>query len=666
MRLFDLLMLLALCLPVNSAWAQDRADLLEGVQEVVAPGGIPGDLVVFGDQALVVLTGKRGGERLPLIAAGRYGQGRAVAVGHEAFFGSTAFKIPDNVRLVDNIAQWAGNRPLKGLPVGLMDQDTALASTLSEAGCRVRILKAGDLPGALAQVNVLWLNQASLDGGVNRARIEAVQRWIQAGGGLVEDGPGWGWQETHPGQDLARDQSANRLLRPLGIAFSGAMLEPTGKEGFTTGEDDVWLTQANLALEALEAHAAGRETLTAPQVEQATTTLAQALRGLPESQSGFVCRVETLCADQGDVIPTKEKPITREMPFARLKAVLDWQRLRRLPPDQVTAHPAAASFPGAVPAGAPRETRKVTIDTHVPEWHCTGLYAAPGEVVTTTLPAAAAGKGLQVRIGAHTDRLWELDRWERFPEITLTRPLEAPVTRIASAFGGLLYIVVPPNCRLGVVPVRIAHVVAAPRFLRGVTRRDDWQRALRTAPAPWAELEGRKVILTLPSSVVRHLDDPEPLLAYWDQMMSLCYAFFAAPERPRPERYCVDRQISAGYMHSGYPIMTGEDVAKTFCDLGVLRGPEAIRCWGFYHEMGHNFQQPEWTWDDFGEVTNNLFSLYASEKLNGVAIGAHPAMTAAEIARREQAVAAAPGEERYYAKDPWYPLTMFFLLRRQF
>ncbi len=155
-------------------------------------------------------------------------------------------------------------------------------------------------------------------------------------------------------------------------------------------------------------------------------------------------------------------------------------------------------------------------------------------------------------------------------------------------------------------------------------------------------------------------------MAFWDEEMERCYAFFAAPRRPRPERYCVDRQISAGYMHSGYPIMTGEDVAKTFCDVSTLRGPDAIKCWGFYHEMGHNFQQPEWTWAAFGEVTNNLFSLYGTETLNGALIGAHPAMTPQEIAKRVHLVATAPNQTRYYEKDPWYPLTMFWLMRHEF
>jgi hypothetical protein len=40
--------------------------------------------------------------------------------------------------------------------------------------------------------------------------------------------------------------------------------------------------------------------------------------------------------------------------------------------------------------------------------------------------------------------------------------------------------------------------------------------------------------------------------------------------------------------------------------------------WGHYHELGHNLQRPDWTFAGTGEVTCNLFSLYAGEVLNGI------------------------------------------------
>ena len=662
---------LALAAPTEATDAADRARLLQGVSEIIAPGGIVGDFVVFGPNAFAVVTGLNGKARLPIVAGAHYGRGRAVTLGHEAFVGGAGLQNADDARFAANIAQWLGGKPLAQTRIGLCGQTDELRDALRAAGCRVTQVKAGGLPASLADLDALWLDQAGLDGMENRARVEAVRQWVGRGGGVCVAGPAWGWRSLHPSLDLATDHSGNRLVMPMGLAFADGEAEPTGKRGFLTPQNpdasSFALTGAEQAVEALQAFADGKRTLTGGEREQITATLTGAVGALARIQPAFVQRVQALCAAQGgDIAPTKQTPIRSADLFARLNATLDAQKWQHSKPEDITASPAAASFPGDVPAEAKRLTQTSMIDTQVPEWHGVGLYAAPGDVITITLPASAAGKGLAVRIGAHTDRLWHLDHWERFPDISLSRPLQTVTTRVASPFGGTIYIEVPDRCTLGIVPVTVANAVAAPRYVRGVTSVEAWKRDIRAAPGPWAELEGKLVILTVPASAVRDLDDPQALMAYWDDVMEHCYAFYAAPKRRRAERYCVDRQISAGYMHSGYPIMTGEDVARTFCDVSILRGASGIKCWGFYHEMGHNFQQPEWTWQAFGEVTNNLFSLYGAEALNGVKVGAHPAMTQAEIAKRVQTVANAPGREAYYARDPWYPLTMFWLLRQEF
>ena len=41
------------------------------------------------------------------------------------------------------------------------------------------------------------------------------------------------------------------------------------------------------------------------------------------------------------------------------------------------------------------------------------------------MPPAAAGKGLSVEIGCHTDALWDLDAWPRFPRLDRTEALDA-------------------------------------------------------------------------------------------------------------------------------------------------------------------------------------------------------------------------------------------------
>ncbi len=76
-------------------------------------------------------------------------------------------------------------------------------------------------------------------------------------------------------------------------------------------------------------------------------------------------------------------------------------------------------------------------------------------------------------------------------------------------------------------------------------------------------------------------------------------------ERKRPERIVADVQISAGYMHSGYPIMIPTSAAPKMVTFGKLKFPG----WGFYHEIGHNHQRGYFTFEGTGEVTNNVLGM---------------------------------------------------------
>lgn len=234
-----------------------------------------------------------------------------------------------------------------------------------------------------------------------------------------------------------------------------------------------------------------------------------------------------------------------------------------------------------------------------------------------TVPERWRNRGLAIRIGCHTDRLWSKPKWKRFPEISVERKIRAARTEFESPFGGPVYLVVPRN-RSGVIEVAIGGAVDAPWFVKDRTDPETWRKSIRKAPAPWAELQAKRVVLSVPSEVVRELDDPQSLLEFWDEILDMCAELGARPLGGRPQRIVTDRQISAGYMHSGYPIMMGLDVRRTLVDVAAMKAGRRGGIWGFWHELGHNHQRSEWTFDGTIEVTCNLFSLFVQERLTGV------------------------------------------------
>ncbi len=334
---------------------------------------------------------------------------------------------------------------------------------------------------------------------------------------------------------------------PMGIVFAGGTVSGSSGEKYLTDAALTDNTSANEAIEALEAQMAGTKTLTKQQISQITAVLGETVASLSGNDSSPIGkRIYAICAEKGSHIPTKQAPVTTAMPIDRLKAAIDFRASKTLPVDKIKANPSPATFPGAVPAEAKRQTKTITIDTSVPEWHGVGLYAPPGEVIMVTVPAEYAGKGYGVRIGEHTDTLWNLDKWERFPDISNSHQITIATTRVVNAFGGTIFIEVPQRSSLGNLLVTISGAVEAPRFIRGVTTKEEWVRKIRSTPGPWAELQGNLVCISIPSYALRDLDDPEALMQYRDEVMENCCTLYAAPKRKRPERYCVDVQISAG------------------------------------------------------------------------------------------------------------------------
>ena len=174
---------------------------------------------------------------------------------------------------------------------------------------------------------------------------------------------------------------------------------------------------------------------------------------------------------------------------------------------------------------------------------------------------------------------------------------------------------VPNNCNLGTIKVGISGAVESPLYIHGKTNPDEWRKTIRNAPAPWAELATGKIIITVPSENIRTLDDPAALMDVWDDILDACADLATiSRDRPSPERIVPDVQISAGYMHSGYPIMTHADQYANLVDRRhLLEGN-----WGLFHELGHNHQNSDWTFGGTVEVTVNLFTTYVFEKVCGV------------------------------------------------
>lgn len=322
------------------------------------------------------------------------------------------------------------------------------------------------------------------------------------------------------------------------------------------------------------------------------------------------------------IVPTPTAPVVREHEKAFIIYHKYWIMLLNLigATGNIPPHPAAELFPGTVSFNRifSRKERRiqeiVEIDDGI-KWYSTGLYAQPGdEIKIQNLNGNSSLSDLYIQIGIHSDNIEKLEQWVRCPYIVFQKEIKNFAATIANPFGGLISIGSTTERNIS-AKFLIGGGIRAPTYFFGKTKVDEWKTEIRNYPAPWGELVGKKLIISMQSSLLKQLDNPQEVIEYWDLVMdTIADLAVISHDRVSPSRFVPDVQIGGGWMHSGYPIMFHLSSQSELIDLTQMKAnPWTI--WGFLHELGHNHQQQDWNFKGTTEVTCNLFALYVLHSL---------------------------------------------------
>jgi len=238
----------------------------------------------------------------------------------------------------------------------------------------------------------------------------------------------------------------------------------------------------------------------------------------------------------------------------------------------------------------------------------------PGAELTISISAKI--NNLALRIGCHTDDISQREQWARFPKISkYIKFNDATQIEVTTFDGGLIYF------EIDEAPIYFNYniygeVVRAPYFNIEKHSLSEWE-TIRKYPGPIAEVEGEHLIYSVQTRFLVKNNRPDLLAKHWGTtMLGEYYNFSGESIRTYKERWVTDIDISHGYMHCGYPIMSYLDQNDAFCvDISpaFMEKDNLHNFWGEYHEIGHNFQSPQWTFNGMIEVSVNWFTMYFEE-----------------------------------------------------
>eukprot|EP01062_Namystynia_karyoxenos_P050926 TRINITY_DN3977_c0_g1_i1.p1 TRINITY_DN3977_c0_g1~~TRINITY_DN3977_c0_g1_i1.p1 ORF type:complete len:4379 (+),score=1193.64 TRINITY_DN3977_c0_g1_i1:100-13137(+) len=463
----------------------------------------------------------------------------------------------------------------------------------------------------------------------------AIVQWLKAGGSIIAAGrtTSWTWN-YHAGsyrQDTGRLHPGNKIFEPVGLLWY--------THGYSYGYQTTWkkVTDAKTLVlaEALKDLAAKTTTtvLTATLPAQLNLQLSTLLVVAPCSGSTAQCTdlsvFDSIWDEGKKVVEGPCKP-TYEGPFpmatdkrwqtcvSALRTIWDGFPDNKLPAASVA--PFAKRYPGGgydLTAGN-RKDYKVILRPYLSGWHSTGCYAAPGEQITVEIPQANVGHITTVRIGVHTDSIWERDPILRFPE-TLAKSKGfkegSNTMTMKSVWGGAIWVWLQWSyieqgnhtwLSRGTIEMTIKNVHKMLWYDHGVTTEADWDKQRAEVDAGWADMQCRTETYSIPhKSVDIDWDNLYKVCEfYWDRSIGLGeneMALQGGYWDHRSEAAVFDVQISIGYMHSGYPWMgplSGDsNTPKSVYWSGATSafGNLYSGNWGDLHEMGHNHDCCSWT-----------------------------------------------------------------------
>ncbi|XP_062050872.1 TRPM8 channel-associated factor 3-like [Lepus europaeus] len=577
---------------------KDQEQLLQGITELdISRGAKPSKLFVHGPLAFPLGLDSSFN---CFLAAARYGNGRVVLYDHE----SMVFE--DRMgNFVINAIRW-----LKGQQNG-------------KIGVSPQLNRLGPL---LTKNNLEWSSTDLLSSDLsvyccsllNDTDLKKIEEFVAEGKGVLMGSQARQWAMQHPNSNFMSDYPNNKFLKHAGLCI----VNEQGHRGcFPVPKPEIMKYHVRKALIQFESMVFSKgKVLEKSSMVMLRQDISYMLQISPNGISIYDAvykNILKMIKKKGLPVVNKENPISRGSPQHLL---LDWAyglvKWGIFDPLLIVDTICLSTKEPSVRIDISPDNRD--------SWVSTGLYLPEGRMAKVTLPDRAVAAQLKVQVGCHTDDISEASTFKRPPIVTQEYNLNKTNNNISWLWGGLLYILVPPDYNLGTVQVTISGAVRAPYFKLGKTSQEEWKRSLEGNPAPWGELATDNIILTVPTENLKSVNNPESLLQLWDEIMKAAAKLASVPfPYRRPERIVTDVQICSGLLHPGYPIMGQLNVVPQLIDEKTIRSSGN---WDVFHVLGHNQQRPQWQFPPHStEADCNLWSVYLHEVvLNIPRARAHP------------------------------------------
>ena len=485
--------------------------------------------------------------KLPIAAASASEKGRIFCLSHINFLSDTIFLSEDNSRLFYNILIWLCQRNQLTSPILLICDSGVFKESVSYCfetqGIAVTM---GTVDSDLSKYQVVIIS-SDLDL-TNRELNEKFTKYIADGGGLI-------CLYSPPVDPSDMQIPINPFLIHYGLAYTYCTLNrhPPNRMVVSVPSSYQMIKYIHLIPMADEFNLISMQNeIDAAQLDDLVAALRYHVLVSGEEQNIIL---KSIFQHAYNYLKTTNYnspeglcPVLTQC----IMVVLIQDIITKLPVEFITAAPEAKDFPGLCPPESVA-THELEVRLRNEMWMSTGLWLPAGKVGHIIMHTGTTAS-LTIQVGAHTESLLTRQGpWKRWPVVYSTFDLNGEITKIASPFGGIVYIVVQDLDPAEEHRAKLTFEGFA-RHPRAVIGKPEIWEQTKNFGAPWAELYSKMIIFTLPTEKLAKIENVDTALSHLDDIVTHVTQFMSYTMN-RPYRVVFDVQLATNSIECEYPIV---------------------------------------------------------------------------------------------------------------
>jgi len=631
---------------------------LKNVGTLDCPNSAVGSFSLLSENAYPVITY----EGQILAACSIVGKGRAFAFGHDLLFKAEHLAVESNKIFLINIIRWLVPRKKEKLSILMIGGSYKyIGAILKEYGINNSVTDVETTNGInITQFDIIGFGHiGSIPHGMGVKEFDELDKYLKNGGAIMTGSEGWVWKHYGDGKTpnttktLEKDFFSNKVFRSTGISFIYPFvsdpkmffnIKDSSVEYNKNSQSNVYEQYNPQIIDSQHSSQLIEYNQEDPHsIKSVIDYIARFTEGIANSSvnANFLNQgeeiLEVLLYGNFAPTPTSFPPkivhdfinaynqsqyVPKPYIGNERSTVSDFIHrflhtiTSAFPPEYIKPFAPSFDFPGLCKSAVC--TKELDLELGINQIVFTGLYANPGQILRVFVQQASILEhSIDICIGFGDDLTEYTDPLKRFPITKNSYPISSKTLTICSPHGGVIYLSVPKSNMLPkTISLKFEGVIITPYYNERIHKPTEFP-GIQKYPGAWAIIETKRMAFVFQATeYFRSMTNIAELCNFWNRVFD-CYTYLSnKPPSYEKQVLYSDIQICLGYMHSGNPIMTHDDVVDNY--LGINGTIFREGNWGIYHEIGHNHQESSWTFDGVVEVTVNIFTLYVMNKIHGI------------------------------------------------